>query len=58
MLCEINHLFKIISDLFHVYLRPVKVYAYGKEIYKDWGSHFNKLAHCKYIYIVQQKPRP
>ena len=32
--------------------------VYGKKIYKDWDSHFDKLAYCKYIYIVQQKQRP
>lgn len=53
-----NHLYYCIGDLFYVYLHPVKVYAYGKEIYKDWNSHFDELACCKYIYIVQQKPRP
>lgn len=31
------------GDLFYVYLHPIKVYAYGKEIYKDWDNHFNKL---------------
>lgn len=45
------------GDLFYVYLHPVKVYTYGKEIYKDWNSYFDKLAHYKYIYTVQQKPR-
>ena len=47
-----------IGDLFDVYLHPVEVYVYGKEIYKYWNSHFDELACCKYIYIVQQKSRP
>lgn len=35
----------------------IKVYAYGKEICRDWNSNFSELACCKYIYIIQQKPR-
>ena len=48
----------LLIEEFYLYLHPVKVYAYDKEIYKDWNSHFDELTCCKYIHIVQQKSRP